>query len=137
MNLVEEAGWFCHALPLVEKEVLTAKDAIAWTAYHALHQPCTGHPPALRVSLPLLYEKSSTPAMVKHGMDVQKQAIEYLNPGQILVTTFDQPVCTSNICAEEMAEHIWCVVMLGGLHTDMALWNTLGDVLEDSGWTRA
>jgi hypothetical protein len=29
-------------------------------------------------------------------------------------------------------EHI---IMLGGLHTEMALWNTLGDVLEGSGWT--
>ena len=29
------------------------------------------------------------------------------------------------------------VVMLGGLHTEMALWNSLGDVLEDSGWTTA
>ena len=27
--------------------------------------------------------------------------------------------------------------MLGGLHTEMALWNTLGDVLEGSGWTAA
>ena len=29
------------------------------------------------------------------------------------------------------------VVMLGGLHTEMALWNTLGDMLEGSGWTTA
>ena len=27
--------------------------------------------------------------------------------------------------------------MLGGLHTEMAVWNTLGDYLEDSGWTAA
>ena len=27
--------------------------------------------------------------------------------------------------------------MLGGLHIEMALWNTLGDILEDSGWTSA
>ena len=27
--------------------------------------------------------------------------------------------------------------MLGGLHTEMALWNTLGDLLEGSGWTTA
>ena len=29
------------------------------------------------------------------------------------------------------------VVMLGGLHIEMALWSTLGDVLEGSGWTSA
>ena len=27
--------------------------------------------------------------------------------------------------------------MLGGLHTEMALWNVLGDLLEGSGWTSA
>ena len=27
--------------------------------------------------------------------------------------------------------------MLGGLHIEMAVWNTLGDYLEDSGWTAA
>ena len=29
------------------------------------------------------------------------------------------------------------VVMLGGLHTGMALWNTLADLLDGSGWTAA
>ena len=29
------------------------------------------------------------------------------------------------------------MVMLGGLHTEMALWHTLGDILEGSGWTTA
>ena len=29
------------------------------------------------------------------------------------------------------------MVMLGGLHTEMALWKTLGDVLQGSGWTTA
>ena len=27
--------------------------------------------------------------------------------------------------------------MQGGLHIEMALWNTVGDYLEDSGWTTA
>ena len=29
------------------------------------------------------------------------------------------------------------VVMFGGLHLEMALWSTLGDLLEGSGWTNA
>ena len=29
--------------------------------------------------------------MIKHGLDIQRRAIEWLNPGQIPVTTFDQP----------------------------------------------
>ncbi len=139
--IVEEADWFYHALPLMEKEVLTANDAIAWAAYHASHQPSMRDPPALRALLPLFYEKSATPAMVKHGMDVQKQAVEYLNPGQIPVTTFDQLLFALAKLVQWKWPNIYgekkYVVMLGGLHTEMALWNTLGDVLEDSGWTTA
>ena len=30
--------------------------------------------------------------MIKHGMDVQKQAIDFLNPGQIPVMAVDQPL---------------------------------------------
>jgi hypothetical protein len=82
--------------------------------------------------LPLFYEKAATPAMIKHGMDVQRQAIGFLNPGQIPVTTFDQPLFTlatfvqwkwTAIHGEK--EH---VIMLGRLHTEIALWNTLGDL---------
>lgn len=29
------------------------------------------------------------------------------------------------------------VVMLGGLHIEMALWSMLGDLLDKSGWTTA
>ena len=74
-------------------------------------------------------------------MDVQRQAIEYLNPGQIPVTTFDQPL----FALSKFVQWKWPVmygetvhvVMLGGLHTDMALWNTPGDVLQGFGWTAA
>ncbi len=64
--LVEEAGWFSHALPLAEEEVLiSGKDAIGWAAHHASHQPPMVDPPAICALLPLFYEKSATPAMVK------------------------------------------------------------------------
>ncbi len=74
-------------------------------------------------------------------MDVQKQAVEYLNPGQIPVTTFDQPLLALAKlvqwkCRTYNGEKKY-VVMLGSLHTEMALWNTLRDVLADSGWTTA
>ena len=138
--IAEEAGWFHHAMPLVEKEVLSKND-IAWAAYHASRQPPIVDLPAICAMLPLFYEKSATPAMVKHGMDVQKQAIEYLNPGQIPVTIFEQPL----FALAKFVQWKWpdtygeqkYVVMFGGLHIEMALWNTLGDVLVYSGWTAA
>lgn len=73
--------------------------------------------------------------MIKHGMDVHRQITEYLNPGQIPVITFDQPLFA-------LAKHVqwkWpelygeekYVVMMGGLHIEKALWTTLGDLLDD------
>ncbi len=35
-------------------------------------------------------KKTTIPAMVENGMDVLKQAVEFLNPGQIPVTVFNQ-----------------------------------------------
>ena len=74
-------------------------------------------------------------------MDLQRQAIQFLNPGQIPVTTFDQPL----FALAKLVQWKWPethvvrvhIVMLGGLYTEMALWNTLGDLLEGSGWTTA
>ena len=74
--------------------------------------------------------------MVKHGMGVQRQVIDYLNLGQIPVTTFDQPL----FALAKLVQWKWPathgesvhVIMLGGLHIEMALWSTLGDILEGS-----
>jgi len=136
----QEHKWVQHALSVLETE-LTAEDAIAWAAYHASMQPAVEDPPAQCALLPLFYEKSTTPAMIKHGMDVVRRAVEFLNPGQIPVTTFDQPL----FAIAKFVQWKWPdthgervhVVMLGGLHTEIALWNTLGDVLQGSGWITA
>ena len=138
---LKEKRWIVHALPLLEKDNLTSEDTLVWAAYHALTQPVTEDPPAICALLPLLNEKSSTPAMIKHGMDVQRQAIKYLNPQQIPVTTFDQPLFALAKLIQwkwpEVYGESMHVVMMDGLHIEMALWNTLGDVLEASGWTDA
>ena len=62
-----EQRWVEHALPLLEREELTSGDAIAWTAYFASMQPPVEDPPALCALLPLFYERSATPAMIKQA----------------------------------------------------------------------
>uniref|UniRef100_UPI00358E5A52 uncharacterized protein n=1 Tax=Myxine glutinosa TaxID=7769 RepID=UPI00358E5A52 len=137
----DEYGWIEHGLQLVNDTELSKDNSLTWSAYHASKQEVTVEPSAVCALLPLFYEKSATPAMIKHGMDVQRQATEYLNPGQIPVTTFDQPLFT-------LAKYVqwkWPdtygekvhVVMMGGLHIEMDLWNTVGDLLQGSGWTAA
>ena len=81
------------------------------------------------------------PAMMKHGMDVLQQAINFLNPNQIPVITLDQPL----FALAKMTQWMWpdiygedkYIVMFGGLHMEMALWSTVGDLLENSGWVTA
>ncbi|KAG1680232.1 hypothetical protein GQR58_012522 [Nymphon striatum] len=87
--------------------------------------------------LPLFYEKAATAAMIKHGMDVQRKAINYLNPGQIPVYAMDAPL----FVLSKLVQWKWPythgedkqVVMLGGLHIEMAMWKTYGDYLDSSG----
>ena len=137
----KEEGWIKNAIQLLDKENLCREDVIAWTAYHASLQPPVYDPIALCALLPLFYEKAATPAMIKHGIDIQRHATEYLNPGQIPVTTVDHPL----FAIAKLVQWNWPdthgegrhVVMLGGLHTEMALWSTLGDILDGSGWTSA
>jgi len=95
------------------------------------------------IALPsLFFERSASPAMIKHGMDVQRQAIQFLNLGQTPVTfTFDQPLFALPKLVQWQfptthGEEKY-VVMLGGLHTEMVFWNVLEDLLEGSGWTSA
>ena len=116
----KEKRWVEHALTLVEKVELTCGDALVWTAYHAGQHSSMDDLPAVCALLPLFYEKAATPAMIKHGMDVQRRATEYLNPGQLPVTTFDQPLFALAKLVQwkrpDTHGDSVHVVMFGGLH---------------------
>src|SRR6218665_661981 len=79
--------------------------------------------------------------MIKHGMDVIKAITHFLNPGQIPVMGCDCPI----FAKAKFIQWTWpdtrgenkFVVMFGGIHLEMALWNVVGDSLEGSGWTTA
>ena len=133
----------------MERENLWIKCASAnnqqsttWAAYHSNSHPNDKlEPPAITALLPLFYEKAATAAMIKHGMNVLKQTIHMLNPNQVPVITLDQPL----FAIAKMIQWKWpetpgedkYVVMFGGLHLEMALWNTVGDLLQGSGWSTA
>ena len=86
-----EEQWVVHSLEKLDEESVTSGDTLAWGAFHASAQT-EEDPPALTALLPLFYEKAATPAMVKHGMDVIRQAVTFLNPGQVPIITVDQPL---------------------------------------------
>ena len=140
--IAQEKRWLDHAMMLMEKEEVEEKDVIAWSAYHASQEnPSDSTPPAITQLLPLFYEKATTAAVIKHGMDILKKATQFLNPGQISVLSLDAPL----FALAKFVQWNWphthgekdFVVMFGGLHIEMAIWKTLGDYLESSGWTSA
>ncbi len=135
----QEDRWMSHALTKLSKDDVTAEDCIAWAAYHSSNQLLTNDPPAITALLPLFYEKADTPAMVKHGMNVLREATLFLNPGQIPVITLDQPLFALAKAIQwkwpaEYGENNY-VVMFGGLHLEMTMWSTVGDLLDGSGWS--
>lgn len=139
----KEEQWIKHASQKLNggSDDIVAEDAITWSAYHSSELQNDKNPPSLSGLLPLFYEKAATPAMIQHGMNVLRQTVQYLNPGQIPVIALDQPL----FALAKMVQWKWpdnygenkYVVMFGGLHLEMGLWNVLGDLLESSGWTTA
>ena len=84
---------------LVEEEV-EKDDDIAWTPLHAsVHNLPTKIHVALTQLLSLFYEKAAPAAITKHGMDVQYQATEFLNPGQISAY-LDAPLYATAKCTQ-------------------------------------
>jgi hypothetical protein len=139
--MLQEEEWVQKAVQLLEKPNLSKDDNIGWSAYHSARPTSIKHLPALSALLPLFNEKAASAAMIKHGMNVIKEATELLNPGQIPVCAFDQPL----YALAKQVQWKWpathgersYVVMMGGLHIELALWRTVGDMLNRSGWTTA
>ena len=97
--------------------------------------------PALTALLPLFPDHSKSVAMIRHSMDVINKAVQEINPGQVPVITLDQPLYAIaktiqwNWPANYGEKHF--IIILGGLHIEMAAQNVIGDWLEDSGWVEA
>ena len=136
-----ENTWASEVKNSLEKsDCLTKNMKATWSAFHANRNDSTkATNPCIEALLPLFRNKAATPEMIKHGMEIVQKNTRFLNPVQIPVIAMDQPLY-------ELAKKLqWTfpdnlgedrfVVLLGGLHIEMALWCTLGDVLRGSGWT--
>ena len=96
---------------------------------------------AFKDDIAFAIKQSKSPSMIKHSMNVIKQAVNHLNPGQIPVVACDQPLYAT----AKLVQWNWpqthgedeFFIMFGGLHIEMAALKTLGDWLADSGWTAA
>ncbi|VDI50437.1 Hypothetical predicted protein [Mytilus galloprovincialis] len=93
----------------------------SWAAFHASETTADINAP-LDISslLPMFQEEAKSIAMIRHSMNIAKQCVQFLNPGQIPVITCDQPLYAlaksvqwnwPNRFSEEQI-----VVLFGGLH---------------------
>ena len=133
--------WLEHAKQLLGQADLDEDNFISWAAYHASLQAPIVDPPATIALMPLFLENAHSVAMIKHSMNVVKEAVQHLNPGQVSVIAMDQPLfaIAKTIQWDFPYTHgeEQFVIMFGGLHIEMAAFKTLGDWLEGSGWTSA
>ena len=110
-----------------------------WSSYHAARSDTVGQPErCIEALLPLSHEKVATPKIIRHGMELAKKTNEHLNPHQAPVLVVNQPLYDFTKKMQWTFPDIFgedkFVVMLGGLHTEMAFWSTMEDLLRESGW---
>ena len=132
-------------MQLIEKHIAETANSegaapIMWAAYHASRFSGVGDSiKCIEALLPLFHEKAATAAMIGHW--IVWQTTDFLSPGQIAVLVVDQPLYAIAkkiqwTFPENFGENIF-VVLLGFLHIEMALWSTIGDIMQGAGWVEA
>ena len=79
---------------LKEGEKLSEKKPISWSANSAQLQPeeANDNDPALSALLTLFPDQGKPAAMIRHSIDVIKDCVNRVNPGQTPVIAMDQPL---------------------------------------------
>ena len=134
----DERVWLEHVNYNLRTVVSKATN-LSWSAFKA-NSLSTDIPitPAISSLLPLFNEDSKSTAMIRHSMEVIKKATQIVNHQQIPVITFDQPL----YAIAKMIQWSWpilygedkFVIVLGGLHTEMAILKCPGAGLDGSGY---
>ena len=129
--------WLVHLLELNDKDKNSdVKNRFSWSGFHS--RKSTNCPiKTTSTLLPLLNENVNSTAMLRHTMGIVRQLLGKTNPTQPIVLTADQPVYSLGKQVQwiypEMYGEDQVVMMMGGLHIEMAFLNTIGDWLEGSG----
>ena len=135
-----EFKWLQHVKQSHTNEI-TKHTTLSWASYHAHHNTDLTVTPSVNAMLPLFPDESSSPAMLRHCLDVIQEAVQHINPGQVPVVNVDQPLFAKmkqiQWAMPELYGEDKFVVMLGGFHSEWTLYKALGHWLEGSGWVEA
>ena len=139
--ITKELNWLNNVKSLCGKDELSHEYFISWAAFHTLLQPSPVQQVDVVSLLPLFLENSHSLAMIRHGMNVDNDVVQHLNPGQTPVIAMDQPLfALAKLIQWNMPEthgEDRYVVMFGGLHVEMAAFKVQGEWLDGSGWVNA
>ena len=136
VNNQADYSWLNKVLDAVNGGISAVN--VTWAAYNAetcIQQAQTK--PILSI-LPLFKKSAHTPAMIRHTFNVVATATNRVNPGQTPLLTFDQPL----YALAKKIQWNWpnnygedkFVIIVGGLHIEMASIRMLGHWLDGSGW---
>ena len=137
-SITAECEWLRHVNLTAD---VVSDEVVSWSAYHASQNGG----PIVYVSvtslMPLPQESAHSVATIKHSMDKIEEATHILNPGQTHVMAVDQPL----FALAKQIQWQWpntydedkFIVMIGGLHIEMAALRLLGDLLKGTGWIGA
>ena len=135
---MKEDAWLKHVMKLLDSD---SEQQMSWSAFHAACEAPSTVLPANTAMLPLFRENADTPAMVKHSKNILISITLYLSPGQIPVIACDGPI----FAKAKYIRWTWpsthgediMVILFGGPHLEMSMWNMLGYYLAGCGWTVA
>lgn len=139
-TLNKEISW----LQCIRENILDQPDDfketnISWAAFHAEQvNNNVSYLPSINALLPLFHEHAASAPMIRHGMNLVKNATTKLNPGQIPVLCGDQPLFALGKqiqwnCSETFGEDKF-VLLFGQFHIEQNFLRVLGQILQGSGW---
>ena len=139
-GIQEEEDWLRNTEHLIAEEKLGPKDFVSWAAFRAEKSSLSRQYPAIISLLPMFLENAHSLAMIAHSMKVVKMVIHHVNRSQVPVIALDQPLfALAKQLQWSLAEfnEDRFVVMLRGLHIEMAAFKMLGKWVSGSGWAEA
>ena len=138
----DEVKWLENSNKVIcNQDTLKEEKVVSWGAFQSRVLSSSPTASAISALLPLFPNQAKSIAMIRHAMEIIKLSVNHLNPGQVPVIAFNQPLFAiakeiqwnwSDLYGEKKF-----MVMFGGLHIDMAFLKIIGGWLEGSGWTTA
>lgn len=134
----KETSWLSHVNRLLTDEASTSDELnISWAGFHASRDQAPKQI-SINALLPLFNEKSTSPGMVRHVMDLIGAITLYLNKDQIPVVCGDQPLFTMAKIVQWNWPEIYgerkFVILFAPFHIEQGFLKVLGQFMEGSGW---